>query len=64
MIPLEELLTQDQKNKLCNQTIESIKFSHQTSGDTQIIIELDDFQIKLGANDLGAWLEKIIRKKI
>lgn len=60
----EELLSENQKKKLNNQTIRSIKSSSKTSGDTQIIIETNDFLIKLGANDLGAWLEKIVKKKL
>lgn len=60
----EELLSKNQKSQLNNQSIKSVKYASHASGDTQIIIETNDFLVKIGANDLGAWLGKINKKKL
>lgn len=60
----KKLLTQTQLKTLKNQSIRSINFTSSTGGDTTINIETDGFKIILGANDLGAWLEKIVREKL
>ena len=58
------LLTKNQLSKLRDQSIRSIKYFSSDSGDTLIKIETDDFLIKLGANDLGAWTKQIVRKNL
>lgn len=59
----EELLSKEVKKKLGKEPIVSIKSKAEKSGDTKIKIRTKNYEVILGANDLGVWFEGIKRKK-
>lgn len=59
---LDETNSKGKLSPVLGERLVSIKFRPSPSGDTQIFIQTERSVIVLGANDLGAWVEKVESK--